>query len=221
MNDPFDDEDGNFLVNEHVVSDVDDDLAIDDDEYHDAPIGYGEARDLMCCSTHLDDSIYFGPFLVLHLMKLMLQFWWIPKVVVCFFALQPPRLEPSKVQRLSSPRLMTIDTGFPDDDPCGGRSYHFGDGASSTATSLSRLPVRNEALGDSLFLVHLFSDRPKPTQLMLVMGFLMEHRCAVDYGEDLIQFLMQSRCWWPLFVSSRGVVPCHCAVILGLLLEAQ
>ena len=113
------------------------------------------------------------------------------------------------------------DTGFPDDDPCGGRSFYFGDGASSTATPLSRLPVRNEALGDSLFLVHLFSNRPKPTQLMLVMGFLKEHRCAVDYGEDLIQFPMQSRCSWPLFVSSRGVVPCHCVVILGLLSEAQ
>ena len=222
MNDPFVDEDGNFLVNEHVVSEVDDDLAIDDEEYHDTPIDFGEARDLMCCSTHLDDSICFGLlFLVLHLMKLMLQFWWSPKVVVCFVALQPPRLEASKVQRLCSPRLLTMIQDSQMMILVVADHTIFGDGASSTATPLSRLLVRNEALGDSLALVHLFSDRPKPTQLMLVMGFLKEQNCAVDYGEYLIQFLMQSRCWWPLFVSSRGVVPCHCVVILGLLSEAQ
>ena len=38
------------------------------------------------------------------------------------------------------------DTQLPDVDPFGGGSYNFG--ASSIATSLSRLPVRNEALGD-------------------------------------------------------------------------
>ena len=36
----------------------------------------------------------------------------------------------------------------PEVDPFGGRSFNFGDGASSKATSLSRLPVRNDALGD-------------------------------------------------------------------------
>ena len=40
------------------------------------------------------------------------------------------------------------DTRAPDVDLCGGRSFTCGDGASSKATSLSRLPVRNEALGD-------------------------------------------------------------------------
>ena len=43
--DPY--EDGNFLATEDVVSDVDDDLAIDDEEYHEALLGYREARDLM------------------------------------------------------------------------------------------------------------------------------------------------------------------------------
>ena len=40
-------EDGNFLANEQIVSDIDDDLAPDDDEYHGALLGYREARDLM------------------------------------------------------------------------------------------------------------------------------------------------------------------------------
>ena len=55
------------------------------------------------------------------------------------------------------------------------------------------------------FLAHLFSDQPKPTPLMLGMDFLKEHRCVVNYGEDFIQFPMQPDCWWPLFVSSRGL----------------
>ena len=41
-----------------------------------------------------------------------------------------------------------IDTPIPEFDPFGGRPLNFGDGASSKATSLSRLPVRNDALGD-------------------------------------------------------------------------
>ena len=68
------------------------------------------------------------------------------------------------------------DTRIPDVDLCGSRSFNFGDGASSKATSLSRLPVRNEALGEFGVLVHLFSDQPEPTPLMLGMDFLKEHR---------------------------------------------
>ena len=45
--DPCIDEDGNFLANEQIVSDIDDDLALDDEEYHEALLGYREARDLM------------------------------------------------------------------------------------------------------------------------------------------------------------------------------
>ena len=45
--DPYVDEDGNFLATEDVVSDIEDDLAIDDEEYHETPLGYREARDLM------------------------------------------------------------------------------------------------------------------------------------------------------------------------------
>ena len=44
---PYIDEDGNFLANEQIVSDIDDDLALDDEEYHEALLGYREARDLM------------------------------------------------------------------------------------------------------------------------------------------------------------------------------
>ena len=47
------------------------------------------------------------------------------------------------------------DTRIPDVDPFGGRSFNFGDGASSKATSLSRLPVRND---DFWIPAHLFSD---------------------------------------------------------------
>ena len=97
------------------------------------------------------------------------------------------------------------DTRFLDVDPFGGRSFNFGDGASCKATSLSKLPVRLDALGECWIPVHLFSDQPKPTPLMLGMDFLKEHRCVIHYGEDLIQIPMHSDCWWPLFVSSRGL----------------
>ena len=49
--------------------------------------------------------------------------------------------------------------------------------------------------------MHLFLDQPKPTPLMLGVDFLKEQRCVIDYGKDLIQFQMQSDCWWPLFGS--------------------
>ena len=45
--DPYIDEDGNFLANEQIVSDIGDELALDDEEYHKALLGYREARDLM------------------------------------------------------------------------------------------------------------------------------------------------------------------------------
>ena len=45
--DPYIDEDGNFLANEQIVSDIDDDMALGDEEYHEALLGYREARDLM------------------------------------------------------------------------------------------------------------------------------------------------------------------------------
>ena len=98
-----------------------------------------------------------------------------------------------------------LDTRTPEVDPFGGRSFNFGDGPSSKATSLSRLPVRNDALGDFCIPVHLFVDQPKPTPLMLGTDFLKAQRCVIDYGKDLLQFPMQSDCWWPLFVSSRGL----------------
>ena len=118
--------------------------------------------------------------------------------------MQPPLLGVLKVQKLCFPSH-EHDTQIPDVDPFGGRSFNFGDGASCKATSRSKLPVRNDALGDFWIPVHLFSDQPKPTPLMLGMDFLKEHRCVVNCGEDLIQFSTQSDCWWPLFVSSRGL----------------
>ena len=45
--DPYIDEDGNFIANEQIVSDIDDDLALDEEEYHEALLGCREARDLM------------------------------------------------------------------------------------------------------------------------------------------------------------------------------
>ena len=44
--DPYIDEDGNFLANEQIVSDIGDDLALDVEEYHEA-LGFRVARDLM------------------------------------------------------------------------------------------------------------------------------------------------------------------------------
>ena len=96
------------------------------------------------------------------------------------------------------------DTRIPEVDPFGGRLFNFGDGASSKATSLSTLPVRNDALGNFWIPVHLFVDHPKSTPLMLGMDFLKEQRCVIDYGKDLMQFPTQSYYWWPLSVSRRG-----------------
>ena len=70
---------------------------------------------------------------------------------------------------------------------------------------MSRIPVRNDALVDFMIPVHLFVDQPKPTPLMLGTDFFKEQRCVIDYGKDLINFQMQSECWWPLFVSVRGL----------------
>ena len=41
------DEDGNLLATEEMVSDIDDDLAIDDEEHHEALLGCREARDFL------------------------------------------------------------------------------------------------------------------------------------------------------------------------------
>ena len=41
------DKEGNFLANEDAGSGVDDDLPIDDEEHHEALLGYRDARDLM------------------------------------------------------------------------------------------------------------------------------------------------------------------------------
>ena len=42
--DPYIDEDGNFLANEQTASDIDDDVAADDEEYHEALLSYPEGR---------------------------------------------------------------------------------------------------------------------------------------------------------------------------------
>ena len=107
------------------------------------------------------------------------------------------------------------DTRLPEVDPFGGRSFNFGDGASSKATSLSRLPDRNDALGDFWIPVHLFVGQPKPTPFMLGMDFLSEQRCVIECGTDLIQFPMQSDRWWPLFVSSRGLYSMYSMPLCG------
>ena len=45
--DPYIDEDGNFLANEQIVSNIDVDVALDDEEHHQALLGYREAPDLI------------------------------------------------------------------------------------------------------------------------------------------------------------------------------
>ena len=118
---------------------------------------------------------------------------------------QPPLLVAFRVQRLRSPRFTKMIHEFQMLIFFCGRSFNFGDAASSKATSLSRLPVRSDALGDFGVPVHMFTDQPEPTPLMLVIDFLKEHRCVVNTGEELIQFPLQSECWWLLFMSSRGL----------------
>ena len=90
--------------------------------------------------------------------------------LVFWTVVQPPRLVALRALSLFS-KSHENDTRIPEVDPFGGRSFNFGDGASSKATSLSRLPVRNDALGDFWIPVHLFVDRPTPTPLMLGYGF--------------------------------------------------
>ena len=128
----------------------------------------------------------------------MLHFWWNLKVSVFWTVVQPPRLVALKVLSPCSPGVMKMILEFQ-------RLIRLvvDHSISSKATSLSRLPVRNDALGDFWIPVHFFVDQPKPTPLMLGMDFLKEQCCVI--GKDLIQFPMQSDCWWPLFVSSRGL----------------
>ena len=66
----------------------------------------------------------------------------------------------------------------------------------SKTTSLSRLPVQNDALGAFWVPVHLCSDQPMPIPLMLGMDFLKEHLCVINYGQYLrqLQFPMQPEC---------------------------
>ena len=163
--------------------------------------------------------------------KLMLQFWWNLKVSVFWTVVQPPRLVALRALKPCSPRVMNMILEFQRlirlvvDHSTLEKVLHQRllrrrghrlalDSVSFIVdtiracmknTSLSRLPVRNDALGDFWIPVHLFVGQPRPTPLMLGMDFLKEQRCVIDFGKDLIQFPMQSDCWWPLFVSSRGL----------------
>ena len=47
VDDPYVNEEEHFLANEDVVSDIDVDLAVDDEDCHEALLGYREARDLV------------------------------------------------------------------------------------------------------------------------------------------------------------------------------
>ena len=63
------------------------------------------------------------------------------------------------------------DTRIPEVDPFGGRSFNFGDGASSKATSLSRLPIRNDALGDFWIPVHFVCGSAETDSVDAGFGF--------------------------------------------------
>ena len=104
--------------------------------------------------------------------KLMLHFWWNLKVSVFWTVVQLTTSFGSVegAEALFS-KSHEHDTRIPEVDPFGSRSFNFGDGASSKATSLSRLPFRNDALGDFWIPVHLFVDQPKPTSLNAGYGF--------------------------------------------------
>ena len=117
-------------------------------------------------------------------MKFMLHCWWNLRVLVFWTAVQHPRLVALRALKLCSPRVMNMIFVFQRLIPFGVRSFNFGDGASSKASSLARLRVRNDALGDFWVPVHLFVDQPKPTELMLGMDLHKEQRCVIDYGKD-------------------------------------
>ena len=136
-------------------------------------------------------------------MSVKLHFWWSLKDSVFWTVVQPLLVVALRLQRPCSPRVMNMTLELQKLIRLVVDHSTLEMGASSKATSLSRLPVRNDALGDFWIPVHLFVDQPKPTPLMLGVDFLKELRCVIDHGKDLIHFPMQSDCWWPLFVSSR------------------
>ena len=67
--------------------------------------------------------------------KLMLHFWWNLKVSVFWTVVQPPRLVALRVLKPLFSKSHEHDTRIPEVDPFGGRSFNFGDGALSQATS--------------------------------------------------------------------------------------
>ena len=104
--------------------------------------------------------------------KLMLQFWWNLKVSVFWTVVQPPRLVALRALKPCSPRVMNMILQFQRLIRLGGRSFNFGDGASSKATSLSRLAQSEMMLlVTSGPLCHLFVDQQKTTPLMHGYGF--------------------------------------------------
>ena len=245
---PYIDEDANFLANEQIVSDIEDDLALDDEEYYEALLGYREARDLMkearvargfypvvvLIRSHHPTSVSRGrgrkgksrgrsgardgPSSSQACFKCGSNDHWArdcPKMddgssnpkkrnlgayangawtcnnpdnsrdekcssdsfqvdPLCGAAVSPVQdndeCEGHAAFLVESEGFGVLDCGattsfggvegaealfskshehdtrIPEVDPLGGRSFNFGDGASSKATSLSRLPVRNDVL---------------------------------------------------------------------------
>ena len=135
--------------------------------------------------------------------KLMLHFWWNLKVSVFWTVVQPPRLV--ELRAPCSPRVMNMILEFQ-------RLIRLVvDHSTLEMVFHQRLLPWPDSQSEMVLLltfrspVHLFVDQPKLAPLLLGMDFLKEQRCVIDYGKELIQFPMQSDCWWPLFVSSRGL----------------
>ena len=90
-------------------------------------------------------------------MGLTLHVWWRPKDLVCWIFGATTSFGSVAGAEAPFSTNNENDTRIPDVDAFIDKSFNLGDSASSKATSLSRLPVRTEALGDFGLPTHLFS----------------------------------------------------------------
>ena len=83
------------------------------------------------------------------------------------------------------------------------------------ATSLSRLQVRNDALGDFWKPLRLFVDQPKQPPLMRGVDFLKEQQCVIVNGKDLVQHNAIPNVGGLCLCRVVACTPWHCAVNIG------
>ena len=111
--------------------------------------------------------------------KLMLRFWWNLKVSVFWTAVQPPRFVALRALKLCSPRVMNMILVF---------------------QRLIQLVVDHSTL-EMVLHPRLLPCPDSQSEMMLLVTSGSLCICSwISRNRP-----MQSVCWWPLFVSSRGL----------------